>query len=137
MAAIGSFGLCTFFCTLPERRQRVQTRSVFGTPWTMARTVWRLGNQRRFVTLWAWLILCPHWEPLLQTSHTLAMITISLSRNAVFRPPGFFGPQRFPALGPGQTWRADSNAERHMSYKARENYHSGPVRGKFIHRGAA
>ena len=40
--------------TLPDRRQRVQTRTVLWVPLpTTARTDWRLGLKRRWVTLWA------------------------------------------------------------------------------------
>jgi hypothetical protein len=37
--------------TLPERMHRVHTLTYFGRPSTMARTRWRFGSQRRFVTL--------------------------------------------------------------------------------------
>jgi hypothetical protein len=47
------------FTTLPLRRQRVQARTRWGVPSTIARTFWRFGLNGRFVTLWAWLI----WEP--------------------------------------------------------------------------
>lgn len=39
------------FVTLPERMHRVHTLMYFGRPSTIARTRWRFGNQRRFVTL--------------------------------------------------------------------------------------
>src|SRR5438876_4885141 len=42
-----------------DLRQRVQTRSRRVVPFTTARTRWRLGYQRRFVLLFAWLTLCP------------------------------------------------------------------------------
>ena len=55
--------------TLPERRQRVQTRSFFWTPFRTVRTRRRLGLKRRWVTLCAWLTRLPNWGPLPQTSH--------------------------------------------------------------------
>jgi hypothetical protein len=39
--------------TLPFRKQRVQTRIFFVAPFTMARTVCRLGSNRRGPTLCA------------------------------------------------------------------------------------
>ena len=36
---------------------------------TTARTRWRLGLKRRWVTLWAWLTRLPNCGPLPQTSH--------------------------------------------------------------------
>jgi len=56
-----------------DLRQRVQTRSRRVVPFTTARTRWRLGYQRRFVLLFAWLMLCPVMGPLPQISHTRAM----------------------------------------------------------------
>ena len=56
--------------TLPDRRQRVQTRTVLCVPLpTTARTDWRLGLKRRWVTLWAWLTRFPNCGPLPQMSH--------------------------------------------------------------------
>ena len=56
--------------TLPERRQRVQTRTVLWVPLpTTARTDWRFGLKRRWVTLWAWLTRFPNCGPLPQMSH--------------------------------------------------------------------
>src|SRR5262249_18559276 len=40
----------------------------------MARTERRFTFQRRFVTLWAWLMLFPNCGPLPQTSHTRAIL---------------------------------------------------------------
>src|SRR3989449_6785056 len=56
-----------------DLRQRVQTRSRRVVPFTTARTRWRLGYQRRFVLLFAWLMLCPVMGPLPQISHTRAI----------------------------------------------------------------
>src|SRR6266576_3618762 len=56
-----------------DLRQRVQTRSRRVVPFTTARTRWRSGYQRRFVLLFAWLMLCPVMGPLPQISHTRAM----------------------------------------------------------------
>ena len=46
--------------TLPERRQRVQTRTCRWTPFITARTRCRFGLNRRWVTLWAWLTRLPN-----------------------------------------------------------------------------
>src|SRR5436190_19429112 len=56
-----------------DLRQRVQTRRRRVVPFTTARTRWRLGYQRRFVLLFAWLTLCPVMGPLPHISHTRAM----------------------------------------------------------------
>lgn len=61
------------FCTLPERRQDVQTRKRRPAPLTKARTVCKFTFQRRFVTLWAWLIRLPNCGPFPHTSHILAI----------------------------------------------------------------
>lgn len=53
--------------TLPDRMQRVQTRIRRVAPPTAARTLCRLGFQRRFVILWAWLTLFPKRGPLPHT----------------------------------------------------------------------
>jgi len=47
----------TFLVTFPACKQDVQTRMRLGVPFTSARTFCKLGNQRRFVTLWAWDML--------------------------------------------------------------------------------
>src|ERR1700730_726172 len=60
--------------TLPERRQRVQTRRRRIPPFTIARTRCRFGSNRRAVTLCAWLMLRPTTGPLLQTSQRFAMV---------------------------------------------------------------
>lgn len=59
--------------TLPDRMHRVHTLTRRGAPSTIARTRCRLGYQRRFVLLLAWLTLCPKTGPLPQISHTRAM----------------------------------------------------------------
>src|SRR6202166_3895995 len=58
--------------------QEVQARTRLLAPLTNARTVCRFTFQRRFVTLWAWLTLCPNCGPLPHKSQTLA---ISFNRN--------------------------------------------------------
>ncbi len=58
------------FVTLPLRRQDVQTRIFLLPPLTAAFTGRRLMFQRRFETLWAWLILFPVRGPLPQISQT-------------------------------------------------------------------
>jgi len=62
------------FCTLPLFKQLAQTRTRRCDPWTIARTERRFTFQRRFVTLWAWLMLFPNCGPLPQTSHTRAIL---------------------------------------------------------------
>ena len=59
----------TTLVTLPALRQRVHTRRRLTVPPTMARKEARLGSHRRFVTLWAWLILWPTDGPFPQISH--------------------------------------------------------------------
>ena len=56
-------------CTLPERRQRVQTRSRTVCPSTFARTGCRFGFQTFLVRIWEWLIFMPTDFPLPQISH--------------------------------------------------------------------
>jgi hypothetical protein len=57
----------------PERMHRVHTFTYCARPSTKARTRCRLGSQRRFVTLCAWLILLPVIGPLPQISHRCAI----------------------------------------------------------------
>lgn len=59
--------------TLPERRQRVQTRIVRGLPSIITRARWRLGTQVRRVFRWEWLTWFPAWLPFWQMAHTLDM----------------------------------------------------------------
>src|SRR5436305_1577373 len=54
-------------------RHRVQTRRRRVVPFTTARTRCRFGYQRRFVLLFAWLMLCPVMGPLPQISQTRAI----------------------------------------------------------------
>ncbi len=69
--------------TLPERRQRVQTRMRWTPPFTIARTRCRFGSNRRGVTLCAWLMFRPTTGPLLQTSQRFAIASNSrTNRNA-------------------------------------------------------
>ncbi len=63
------------FCTLPSRIQEVQTRTRLPAPLMTAWTVCRFKFQRRFVTLWAWLMRCPNCGPRPQISQTLAIRT--------------------------------------------------------------
>jgi len=65
------------FWILPVRMHRVQTFMRFTAEPTFTRTLWRFGNHRRLVTLWAWLILLPKTGALPHTSHIFA-IEISL-----------------------------------------------------------
>src|SRR2546421_10454602 len=51
----------------------VQTWTRFGLPFTIARTRWMLGFQRRLVRRWEWLMLMPNEGCLPHTSHTAAM----------------------------------------------------------------
>ena len=59
--------------TLLLRIHRVQTRVRLGAPSTMTRTVWRLGIQRRFRLLLAWLTWLPVAGPLPQMVQTRAI----------------------------------------------------------------
>ena len=63
--------------TLPLRRQDVHTRMRLVVAPTLAWTSRRLTFQRRFVTLWAWLMLFPNCGPLPQISQTRAMTSES------------------------------------------------------------
>src|SRR5258708_1522790 len=79
--------------TLPERRQRVQTRRRRIPPFTIARTRCRFGSNRRGVTLCAWLMFRPTTGPLLQSSQRFAMFpapdqveTLIITRLWVCRP---------------------------------------------------
>src|SRR6185503_12459044 len=60
--------------TLPPRRQRVHTRMRLVAPLMSARTVCRLGSNRRGPTLWAWETVRPTTGPFPQISHRFAMI---------------------------------------------------------------
>src|SRR5687767_14171237 len=53
--------------------QDVHTCSRLGEPFTMARTRWMLGFQRRLVCRWEWLTFEPKEGCLPHTSHTAAM----------------------------------------------------------------
>src|SRR5260370_4519125 len=64
--------------TLPALMQRVQARTRWGRPSTMARTFWRFGKVRRFVLLLSWLTLLPTSGRLPQISHFQAMTADSL-----------------------------------------------------------
>lgn len=56
-------------CTLPERRQRVQTFTRLGVPFTIARTLLMFGFQVRLERLCEWLTLIPKDTPFPQISH--------------------------------------------------------------------
>ena len=60
--------------TFPERRQAVQTRKVRWAPLTIARTLRRLGFQRRRVMLCAWLMWFPYLGPFPQISQDRATV---------------------------------------------------------------
>ena len=47
------------FCTLPERKQRVQILIRLAPPEVCTRIRCKFGFQRRFVRLWAWLMVWP------------------------------------------------------------------------------
>src|SRR5687768_5228489 len=68
--------------TLPERRQRVHTRSRWMPPFTKARTRWRFGSKRRGVTLCAWLMFRPTAGPFPQISQRFAMVFCQLGCTA-------------------------------------------------------
>src|SRR5260370_8410599 len=57
----------------PLLMQDVQTFTRRVPPPTTARTSFKLMFQRRFVTLCAWLTLCPNWGPRPQSSHVFAI----------------------------------------------------------------
>lgn len=59
--------------TFPLRRQRVQTLTRLEPPDVAVRTDLTFGLNRRFETLWAWLIRWPATEVLPQMSHECAM----------------------------------------------------------------
>src|SRR5690606_35928511 len=68
--------------TLPALRQLVQTLSFFLVPPTIARTVWMLGFQRRFVRRWECEMLWPKLGDLAHTSHVEATGVSSVVRAA-------------------------------------------------------
>ena len=74
-------GLTTF----PDRMHDVHTWMRFGDPFTMARTRWMFGFQRRLVRRWEWLMFIPKDGFLPQISHTAAM-TLRLSPGSPVRP---------------------------------------------------
>jgi hypothetical protein len=61
------------FSTLPALMHDVHTESRRGAPFTMARTRWMFGFQRRRVRRWEWLTLMPNDGRFPHTSHTDAM----------------------------------------------------------------
>jgi len=68
-----SYGALT---TCPDLMQLVQTSIFLTLPFEIARTRCRFGLNRRFVTLWAWLILLPTIGFLPHISHTLDMLAL-------------------------------------------------------------
>ena len=56
--------------TLPAFRQEVHTLTRLGVPFTMARTRWMFGFQRRFVRRCEWLSFMPKIGFLPHTSQT-------------------------------------------------------------------
>jgi hypothetical protein len=62
------------FVTLLDRRQRVHTRIRLTPPLIIARTAWRLGSNRRALTLFAWLCCRPTTGPFPQTSQRFAIV---------------------------------------------------------------
>jgi hypothetical protein len=70
------------FSTLPARMQLAQTRIRRATPPTRARTVWRLGSNRRRVLLLAWLTRFPDCGALPQMVQTWDIL---LSRAIVWK----------------------------------------------------
>src|SRR6266702_2210835 len=69
--------------TLPERRQRVQTRKRLTPPFTIARTRCRFGSNRRGDTLCAWLMFRPTTGPFPQTSLRFAIVLNSSGAIAI------------------------------------------------------
>ena len=88
-------------CTLPERKQRVQTRIVFGEPLTIALVRLILGFQTRLLLILEWLILLPDCWFLLQISHrTDTLITPPTLLNQAFCVVFFLkGPNTIYSVG--------------------------------------
>ena len=87
--------------TLPERRQRVQTRKRLTPPFTIARTRCRFGSNRRGDTLCAWLMFRPTTGPFPQTSQRFAIVLNSLlDRELTIRPGGAQDKHRIIPYGP-------------------------------------
>ena len=61
--------------TFPALMHEVQTFRRFGELLTTACTVWMFGLKRRLVRRWEWEMAWPKPGPLLQTSHTAAILT--------------------------------------------------------------
>jgi len=59
------------FTTLPALRQFVHTNTLLTFPSIFILTLCRLGLNRLFETLWAWLILEPTWADFPQIAHFL------------------------------------------------------------------
>ena len=69
-----NFLLCyTALSTLPERRHLVQTLTLWGVPFTTARTLFRFGAQVLLDCLCECEYCTPAITPLLQISHLLAI----------------------------------------------------------------
>jgi hypothetical protein len=63
--------------TFPALRQRVQTRIRLTVPFTITRTCWMFGRNRRFVRMCEWLILLPVCGSRPQISHRRAKVRTS------------------------------------------------------------
>ena len=73
--------------TLPALMHDVHTERRTGAPFTMARTRWMLGFQRRRLRLWEWLTLMPNEGCFPQTSHTDAIGAEVTPGSESLRPP--------------------------------------------------
>jgi hypothetical protein len=67
--------------------QLVHTERRRGEPFTMARTRWMFGFQRRFVRMCEWLMLIPKDGFLPQSSHTDATAAGYRTRSRLQNPP--------------------------------------------------
>ena len=72
--------------TLPDLMQAVQAFTRRGAPFTMARTRWIFGLQRRFVRTWEWETDMPQDGPFPHTSHTAAIFGILFVRRRQVMP---------------------------------------------------
>ena len=68
---------------MPSRMQAVQTWICLRAPFTKARTLRRLGFQRRRRVLFAWLITFPNEGPLPHNSHFAIVATLLCLRNCL------------------------------------------------------
>ena len=77
-AKVSIYGALTIW---PDFIQLVQTFIFLTLPLYTVRTLWRFGLNRRFVTLWAWLILFPTSGFFPHISHTFDILS-SISYNS-------------------------------------------------------